>query len=293
VERDGANQSLTSMAVTTDSASVIDQVRAYWNRRPCNVRHSTSTVGSKEYFDEVEARKFFVEPHIPKFAEYARWKGKKVLEIGCGIGTDSINFARAGADITVVDLSDESLELCKKRFAVYGQKANFYLGDAEELSTFVPVEKYDLIYSFGVIHHTPRPERVMEQLKLYCKPETELRLMLYTKWSWKVLWIILAYGHGAFWRADELVARYSEAQDGSPVTYYYSFRGVRWLLRDYDVVKIRKDHIFPYRIDKYVRYEYQWVWYFRWLPTPWFSWLERRLGWHTMITARPRSAPAA
>ena len=281
------------MAVTTDGASVIDQVRAYWNRRPCNVRHSTSPVGSKEYFDEVEARKYFVEPHIPKFADFARWRGKKVLEIGCGIGTDSINFARAGADVTVVDLSDESLALCKKRFAVYGQKGNFYLGDAEELSSFVPVEKYDLVYSFGVIHHTPRPERVLEQIKLYCKPETELRLMLYSRWSWKVLWIIFAYGHGAFWRADELVAKYSEAQDGSPVTYYYSFGGVRRLLRDYNVVTIKKDHIFPYRIDKYVKYEYEWVWYFRWLPTPWFSWLERRLGWHTLITARPKPIAAS
>src|SRR6266576_1892712 len=112
------------MAVTTDSASVIDQVRAYWNRRPCNVRHSTSPVGSKEYFDEVEARKYFVEPHIPAFADFARWKGKKVLEIGCGIGTDSINFARAGADVTVVDLSDESLQLCETRFDVFGLKAH-------------------------------------------------------------------------------------------------------------------------------------------------------------------------
>jgi len=281
------------MAVTTDSASVIDQVRAYWNRRPCNVRHSTSPVGSKEYFDEVEARKYFVEPHIPKFADFVRWRGKKVLEIGCGIGTDSINFARAGADVTVVDLSDESLQLCETRFDVYGLKAHFYLGDAEELSKVVPVEKYDLIYSFGVIHHTPRPDRVMEQVKLYCKPETEIRLMLYSKWSWKVLWIILAYGKGAIWRSDELVREYSEAQTGSPVTYYYSFRGVRWLLRDYDVVDVHKDHIFPYRIDKYVKYEYQWVWYFRWLPTPWFAWLERRLGWHTLITARPRSASTA
>jgi len=281
------------MAVTTDSASVIDQVRAYWNRRPCNVRHSTSPVGSKEYFDEVEARKYFVEPHIPAFADFARWRGKKVLEIGCGIGTDSINFARAGADVTVVDLSDESIELCKRRFAVYGLQAKFFLGDAEELSKVVPVEKYDLIYSFGVIHHTPRPERVIEQIKLYCKPTTELRLMLYAKWSWKVVWIILKYGKGAIWRSDELVSKYSEAQTGSPVTYYYSFRGVRWLLRDYDVTEMHKDHIFPYEIDKYVKYEYRWVWYFRWLPTPWFSWLERRLGWHILINAVPRSASAA
>ena len=280
------------MAVTADNTTVIDQVRAYWNRRPCNVRHSTSPVGSKEYFDEVEARKYFVEPHIPKFAEFERWRGKKVLEIGCGIGTDSINFARAGADVTVVDLSEESLALCKKRFEVFGLKANFYLGNAEQLGEIVPVEKYDLIYSFGVIHHTPHPERVFEQIKPYCMPTTELRVMLYTKWSWKVLWIIATYGKGAFWRSDELVARFSEAQDGSPVTYYYSFDGVRKLMREYNVVNIRKDHIFPYRIDKYVKYEYEWVWYFRWIPTSWFSWLERRLGWHTLITALPRPAPA-
>ena len=277
-------------SVTTGGGSLIDQVREYWNRRPCNIRHSTRPVGTREYFDEVEERKYFVEPHIPRFADFARWKGKKVLEIGCGIGTDSINFARAGADVTLVDLSEESIALCRKRFDVFGLKASFYAGDAEDLSSFVPVEKYDLIYSFGVIHHTPHPERVFDQLEQYCKPETELRIMLYSKWSWKVLWIIFGYGKGQLWKADQIVRENSEAQFGSPVTFTYTFDGVRRLMRDYRVESIRKDHIFPYRIDKYVKYEYEWVWYFRWMPMPLFRWLERRLGWHTLIVARP--APA-
>src|SRR5262245_16289190 len=140
--------------------NTIEAVRDYWNRRPCNIRHSLKPVGSREYFDEVEARKYLVEPHIPGFAQFERWKGRKVLEVGCGIGTDSINFARAGANLSVIDVSEKSLAVCRERFDVYGLQANFYHGNAEHLSELVPVQPYDLIYSFGVIHHTPHPENV-------------------------------------------------------------------------------------------------------------------------------------
>lgn len=265
----------------------IEAVKTYWNRRPCNIRHSTRPVGSREYFDEVEARKYFVEPHIPGFAQFERWRGKKVLEIGCGIGTDSINFARAGADLTIVELSEESLALCKRRFEVFGLKARFYNGSAEELSALLPAERYDLIYSFGVIHHTPHPDQVLREMEGFCHPGTEIRLMLYAKWSWKVLWIVANYGKGRIWRMSELVSQYSEAQEGCPVSYCYSFRDIRKLLHDYQIVELRKDHIFPYRIDKYVKYEYEWVWYLRWMPMPLFRWLERRLGWHLLIVAKP------
>lgn len=163
--------------------TLLTAVKAYWNGWPCNIRHSTAPLGTREYFDQVEARKYFVEPHIPAFAQFERWKGKRVLEIGCGIGTAAVGFARAGADLTAVDLSKESLALCRQRFEVYGLKARLYCVNAEELAMTVPPEPYDLIYSFGVIHHTPHPDRVIESLKHYCGPQTELRIMVYAKWS--------------------------------------------------------------------------------------------------------------
>jgi len=191
----------------------IEQVRDFWDRRPCNIRHSPKPVGTQEYFDEVEARKYFVEPHILRFAEFERWRGRKVLEIGCAIGTDTINFARHGAQVTAVELSEKSLEVARQRAEVYGlqNRIRFYLGNAEELTTFVPVEPYDLIYSFGVIHHTPHPERIIEQMRNYVRPGSMVKIMVYHRYAWKVLWIVLTYGKGQFWRLEELVAQHSEA----------------------------------------------------------------------------------
>src|SRR6266849_5449545 len=114
----------------------IERVQDYWNSRPCNIRHSPKPVGTREYFDEVEARKYFVESHIPGFAEFARWNGKKVLEIGSGIGTDTINFARHGAQVTAVDLTEKSLEVARQRAKVFGleDRIRFVQANAEKLS---------------------------------------------------------------------------------------------------------------------------------------------------------------
>jgi SAM-dependent methyltransferase len=212
-----------------------------------------------------------------------------VLEIGCGIGTDTVSFARHGASVTAVDLSPQSLELARQRVKVYGfeDRVHFYSGSAEELTAFLPVESYDLIYSFGVIHHTPHPEQVVEQMRNYAKPGTTIKLMVYYRHSWKVFWILMGYGKGQFWRLKELVAEHSEAQTGCPVTYTYSREEGRGLIESsgFHMTDVFVDHIFPYRIPEYVKYEYVKDWPWSWTPSPVFRALERRLGWHLCLTA--------
>src|SRR6188474_3214387 len=136
----------------------IERVRDFWDARPCNLHHSPRPVGTREYFDEVERRKYFVEPHIPGFAEFARWQDRCVLEIGCGIGTDTVSFARAGARVTAVELSEESAALARRRVELFGltDRVTIHVGNAEDLPAIVPVQPFDLVYAFGVIHHSPR-----------------------------------------------------------------------------------------------------------------------------------------
>jgi ubiquinone/menaquinone biosynthesis C-methylase UbiE len=234
-----------------------------------------------------------VESHIPRFAEFARWKGKKVLEIGCGIGTDTISFAKAGAQVTAVDLTEKSLEVARQRAKVFGfeDRVRFIQANAEKLSDYVPVEKYDLIYSFGVIHHTPHPGAVLDQLRKYAGPDTTVKIMVYNRWSWKVLWVLFVYGKFQFWKLDKLIATYSEAQTGCPVTYSYSrTQGRQWLAdHGFETTGVMVDHIFPYSIPEYVKYEYRKVWYFRMLPNFLFRAIERAFGWHLCLTARPKA----
>lgn len=256
--------------------TTVDDVQEYWNRRPCNIRHSTKPIGTKEYFDDVEARKYLVEPHIPKFAEFDKWKGKKVLEIGCGIGTDATNFARAGADYYGTELSDESIKVTQQRFDTFGLKGTFATGNAEQIASWAPGKDFDLIYSFGVIHHTVHPDAVIREARKLIKPDGEFRVMLYGKNSWKDIMI-------------EAGLDQPEAQNGCPIAFRYSHDEVRKLFREngFEVTDIWQTHIFPYVIEKYVKYEYEIQPWFKVMPQEMFEALEKNLGWHLCIYAKP------
>ena len=251
----------------------IEEVKKFWNDRPCNIKHSSKELGTIEYFDEVELKKFRVEPHILKFTEFPQWKNKKVLEVGCDLGTVGINFALNSADYTGVELSKESLEIAKKRFEVYNQSGKFYLGNAEELSSFVHIETYDLIYSFGVIHHSPHPEKIVSEIKKYMNENSVLKIMLYAKDSWKNYMIDAGLDQ-------------PEAQYGCPIANTYTKQDVVELLDGYEVLSIEQDHIFPYQIEPYKKGKYIKQPWFDAMPIGMFETLEKNLGWHLLITAK-------
>jgi ubiquinone/menaquinone biosynthesis C-methylase UbiE len=267
----------------------IDRVREYWNARPCNVRHSPEPVGTRAYFEQVRDRKYFVEPHIPGFADFARWNGKRVLEIGCGIGTDTVSFAQAGASVTAVDLSEKSIELARQRVELYGlsDRVRFVHCNAEELTAALPAAMYDLVYSFGVIHHTPRPDRVLQQARRLMHPGSTLKVVVYHRHATKVLRVLFSEARGRWWKLDDAIARHSEAQTGCPVTYSYTkATGTRLLeSQGFRVTDAFVDHIFPYRVADYTRYRYAKEWYYAKMPAGLFRALERRFGWHLCLTA--------
>jgi len=272
----------------------IASVREYWDRRPCNLRHSAAPIGTREYFDEVEWRKYFVEPHIPVFAQFDRWAGRRVLEIGCGLGTDTINFARAGAEVTAVDVSSRSLDLARQRSEIFGVagRIRFVEADAERLSSFVEPQPYDLVYSFGVIHHSPLPSRILDEIRRhFVDSSSTLKLMLYHRRSLKVLGILFREARGAWWCLEEAIARHSEAQTGCPVTYTYSKRDAADLLSSagFTILDSRVEHIFPYRIRDYVEYRYMKAVPFNLIPDRALDALAHHVGWHLCLTAKASS----
>jgi ubiquinone/menaquinone biosynthesis C-methylase UbiE len=179
-------------------------VRRYWEREPCGT--GTTIVGelprySPEWFDQVEQHRYDVEPMIHSLAQFTRHHRKRILEVGVGAGTDHLQFARAGADCYGVDLTDAAIEATRRRLELHGLTSQLQRLDAEELP--FPDRCFDVVYSWGVIHHSENPRQIIEEIRRVLKPGGEFLGMMYGRRSLVAfkLWVRHALLRGKPWRS--------------------------------------------------------------------------------------------
>jgi ubiquinone/menaquinone biosynthesis C-methylase UbiE len=169
------------------------EVAKYWNKRACGTGVTAANKFSRQYFDDIEDYRYRVEPEIFSFAQFTRYRGQRVLEVGVGAGTDFIQWVRAGALAYGIDLTEEGVEHVKHRLNVYGLSAEeVRVADAENIP--YKDEFFDLVYSYGVIHHSPDTIRALEELIRCTKVGGSIKFMVYNKYSWNTFYQYLRYG---------------------------------------------------------------------------------------------------
>ena len=215
------------------------QVREFWEENPCGISREVTKnlpIASREWFEAIEGFRYANEPFIHSVAQFTRYHGSRMLEVGVGAGTDHLQWARAGACCHGVDLTDTAIKLTEQRLRLYGLHSQLQRLDAEELP-FEP-HTFDLVYSWGVIHHSETPERIVSEIHRVLKPGGQFVGMLYGRHSLKVLtaWLYWALFHGKPWLSfRKVLAKHVE----SPGTKAYTGQELKQLFSNFRTVSLQ------------------------------------------------------
>jgi ubiquinone/menaquinone biosynthesis C-methylase UbiE len=210
------------------------QVHDFWNDASCGEEQYLP--GTDRAGFEAHARtRYALEPFIRDLAKFSETRGKKVLEIGVGLGADHQQFAEAGAVLSGIDLTSRAIEFTRLRLQAFGLTSQLATGDAENLA--FPDASFDVVYSWGVLHHSPNTPKAIAEVHRVLKPGGSARIMIYHKWSMVgfMLWGRYALARLRPWTPlSEIYAKYLE----SPGTKAYSVREARELFKTYRDVRI-------------------------------------------------------
>ena len=294
--------------MSDENAKLKERVRAFWQENPCGTKFAGVAPGSRRFYELVEEHRYQKEWHIPQAADFSGAKGLRVLELGCGLGTDGAQFALAGADYTGIDLTEAAIELAKRRFELFRLPGTFRTADAENLD--FADESFDLVYSHGVLHHTPDTAAAVQEIHRVLRPGGRAVVMLYhrnsynyrinisllrragvrlLKWDTGVKFVHLLTAEPeqslreharrlkaerSYLSSEEFLSRNTDGA-GNPLARVYSRSDARRLFRDFSGVELR-----TYFLNK------------RWLPVigsflprPLESQMASRWGWHLWIYA--------
>ena len=207
-----------------------DVVRNFWDADPCGARY----LEDAEAFEAQALARYALEPHIPEFAQFGTAQGLRVLEIGVGMGADYLEWLKAGARTTGVDLSPASLEKARRRCDLAGYQSDLRVADAEHLP--FADNTFDAVYSYGVIHHSPDTEQCLREAWRVLKPGAQARIMLYHHPSLTGAMLWLRYGvlHGKSLRR----AVYDHLE--SPGTKTYTQTEARSMMSAFESVSIQQ-----------------------------------------------------
>jgi SAM-dependent methyltransferase len=210
------------------------QVRDFWNDASCGENLYLHDQTREGYLAETQNR-YRLEPYILAFADFHAASGRKVLEIGVGLGSDHQKFAEAGANLSGIDLTPRAIEHTSRRLALFGLSSDLAVGDAENLA--FPDGTFDLVYSWGVLHHSPDTPRAIAEVLRVLRPGGTAKIMIYSKWSMVgvMLWLRFALLAGKPWRS--LRSIYADHLE-SPGTKAYSIAEARELFSDFSDIRI-------------------------------------------------------
>jgi SAM-dependent methyltransferase len=242
------------------------QVREYWNSRIHDLEMTAQPVGSREFFEELDQYRFEKLAYLPAVVDFAGFAGRRLVEVGCGIGTDVVRFARGGARVAGVDLSETAVRLAKTNLALSGAQGSVLIGDGAALP--LGDGSVDVVYAHGVLQYAADPRRIVEEAQRVLRPGGKAIFMVYNRLSWLM----------ALSRVMNVGLEHADA----PGLRLYSIGEFRQLLRGF-----RHTTIIPERFPVRSRLHHGWkatlynrtfVGMFNAVPRR----LVRPLGWHLM-----------
>lgn len=240
------------------------EIRDYWNDHIHDLKIALHPIGTEAFFQELDAYRFDKLRYLPERVDFSAYRGKRLLEVGCGLGIDLVRFARNGAIVTGVDLAPTSIELARCNFEQNGLKGDLHVMDGEELS--FADNSFDAVYAHGVLPYTADASRMVKELHRVLRPRGEGIFMVYNRYSWLNMLSV--------------VSRVELEHEDAPVLNKFSVGEFKRLLRPFPSVRVVAER-FPvetrlHQGPKALLYNKVFVKGFNLLPRA----LVRPLGWH-------------
>jgi len=227
-------------------------IQKQWDGDPCGVNTIDPSLAPNtiEYYRSARSHRYEVDsPWMHDAVDFSTIRDADILEIGVGLGSDHFSFASLGNRMTALDLSREHLAHTKRHLELEGLKTNAVYGDAECMP--FENEQFDLVYAFGVLHHTPDTEKAIAEVHRVLRPGGVAIIALYSRWSLFFIIFLLRNGliRGGFFKKSyaELLSEIeyrSGSNDATPIVKLYSRSQVRRLLKNFDNVELATHHTF-------------------------------------------------